>query len=252
MLQSLRQSADRDGDSVLRRVAAALGEAVARLPAPQQAAASQDGLDLLAVIAGLKPLCLAGRGGAFDPGFRAALVAAAGSASLSVLEAAPWQPLAPPGALPDWYCDATARRGARMTVLYLCRDAALRAAASALSARGRVGAADEAALLGYPLCCVAQHHRQAIGFEQLVIAMTQRVARGDARQGARLIAAGVVSLPQTDAEWRDYRRLTAIAPAAPTSVNMCDACAGDANGPAAALARAYAALAAEAHYPLRA
>ncbi|HUZ73998.1 MAG TPA: hypothetical protein VMU87_13525 [Stellaceae bacterium] len=250
MLETVWRSADRDGSRLLRS-AAALAAAVARLPVSLRATAAQDGLDLLAVLAGLKPLCLAGRGGAFDAEFRAALVAAAAAASLPVLEAAPWEPQAAPGVLPDWYRAATAQRCAKMRVLYLCRDVGIRDAAAALSAQGRVAAADEAALLGYPLCCVVQHHRQALGLEQLTIAMTARVAQGDPDRMARLIEAGVEPLPASAEEWRDYRRLTAIAPAPATSVNMCAACAGDDASPAAALARSHAALAAATAYPLR-
>ncbi len=79
--------------------------------------------------------------------------------------------------------------------------------------------------------------------------MTARLAQGDPSRMARLIETGVAPLPASAAEWQDYRRLTAIAPAPATSVNMCAACAGDDASPAASLARNYAALAAAAAYP---
>ncbi len=159
MNQSMPRLADRGGSILLRDAAAVLAQAVARRPAELRTTAAQDGLDLLAVIAGLKPLCLAGRGGACDAEFRMALVETAAASSLPVLEAAPWEPQAAPGCLPDWYLAATARRRGTLRVVYFCRDAGVRDAAAALAAQGRVAAAEEAALLGYPPCCVAQHHR---------------------------------------------------------------------------------------------
>jgi len=230
-----------------RVAAAALSRALAGVAPAQRDAARQEGLDLVATIAGLKPLCLAGRGVA-DVDWHAALRRVAAEAGLCLLEAAPWFPADPSGTLPDWYVAATARRGAA-TVAYLCRDDAVRRRAAALSAEGRVAAADEAALLGYPVCCVAQHHRRALAFERLRIELLERIAQGDRERMARLVAAGIEPLPTSEADWRRQARLTAIAPAPATSVNMCDACATDPESAAARLSRRYRALAAAAAYP---
>jgi hypothetical protein len=200
-------------------------------------AATQDGRDLLALLAGIKPVCLLGRGKAAN----AALLQVAREALLPMVEGAS---LAPAGALPDWYFAACSRRR-QPAVIYVCRDVATAQLAAALAAQGRVAAADEAALLGYPLCCVEQHHRQALALERLIAAVTERLAGGDRARMARLIATGVEPLPSTAAEWACYERLTAIAPAPFTSVNMCDACAADGDSPARRLSRRYRALAAE-------
>jgi hypothetical protein len=199
-------------------------------------AVTQDGRDLLALFAGIKPVCLLGRGEAAS----ASLLRVAADAALPMVEGAP---LAPAGELPDWYLAAWARRR-QPAVIYVCRDDAT-AQRAALAAQGRVSAADEAALLGYPLCCVAQHHRQALALERLIAAMTERMAEGDQARMARLIATGAEPLPSTAAEWACYERLTAIAPAPFTSVNMCDACVAAADSPARRLSRRYRALAGE-------
>lgn len=228
--------------------AASLVAALARLPRAARATAWQDGLDLLALAAGLKPVCLVGRGLA-EAGWMADMRRIAALNDLPAVDAAPWQPLPGPGCLPAWYLDGTARRRAAPPVLYICRDATAACDVVALSARGRVAAAAEAALLGYPPCCVAQHHRQALGLERLIAELVLRRAAGDAGRAAQLVAAGVAPLPASPDEWRRWQALTAIAPAPSTSVNMCDACAADPDGPAAALARRYDALAVAAAYP---
>ncbi|HXP31098.1 MAG TPA: hypothetical protein VN832_08410 [Stellaceae bacterium] len=200
-------------------------------------AATQDGRDLLALLAGIKPVCLLGRGEAAS----ALLLQIAADASLPIVEAAPLAP-APAGELPEWYLAACLRRR-EAAVIYVCRDAVMAQFAAVLAAQGRVSAADEAVLLGYPLCCVEQHHRQALALERFIAELTERRAQGDRARMARLIATGADPSPASAAEWARYDRLTAIAPAPFTSVNMCDGCAGDADSPARRLSRRYRALA---------
>ena len=233
----------------LQAAAAALAPVLSGLPRSARGAGWQDGLDLLATIAGLKPVCLVGRGFA-DAAWGAALHRVAAEAGLPVLEAAPWFPSAEPGFLPDWYVAAAARRRAS-PVTYLCRDAATRDSAAVLSAQGRVAPADEAALLGYPLCCVEQHHRRALEFERLVAEMIERLAHGDRAHMARLAEAGVEPLPATEEEWQRHESLAAVHPSRGTSVNPCDACAADPASAATQLAHRYARLAATAGYPPR-
>ncbi len=236
--------------TLIQQQAAPLASALALAPDATRDTAWQDGLDLLAVIAGMKPLCLIGRGVA-APAWQAALTDIAAAAGLVIHEGAPWGPAAAPGLLPEWYLEATARRRAARPVLYLCADAAVQQRAAMLCEQGRVAAADEAELLGYPPCCVDQHHRQALALECLIAVGTERVAAGDCRRRARLIEAGVEPIPATEAEWRLRADLTAIAPAPMTSVNMCAPCAGDRDSAAGLLTRRYRALAAAASYPQR-
>ena len=168
--------------------------------------------------------------------------------SLPAIDEGAWDPEDAAGDLPRWYIEATAKRRARRPVLYVgCDEAAVRRVA-ALSAKGRVGIAEEAALLGYPHCCVARHHAQAIALEQLTAELTARVAKGDVASRMRLVEAGASPLPSASADWERYEAATTIAPAASTSINMCAACAADPAGPAQNLSRRHQALAALAHY----
>jgi hypothetical protein len=231
----------------LRRVSAALAAALASVSGDMRATAWQDGLDVLAVMAALKPVCIIGRG-ARDEDWIAAVRAIAARAALPAGDAAAWDPEAADGALPRWYIEATALRRARRPVLYIgCDDAAMGRVA-VLSAKGRVGIAEEAALLGYPPCCVAQHHSQALALERLAAELTERLAKGDAGRMARMIEAGAAPLPSAPADWKRYAAASAMAPAAGTSIAMCAACAADLTSPAQALSRRYQALAMLAHY----
>jgi hypothetical protein len=215
------------------------------LAPPACAEAWQDGLDLLAVVAGMKPVCLVGRGNG-DEAWCAALRTAADGAALTTIEAAPWEPT---GDLPEWYREATSRRRARRKVLYFCRDGAIAERVAALSARGRVSVDAETWLLGYPRCCVEQHHRRALAYERLLAQRTERLCRGDPARMMRLVEARVEPMPATRAEWDEVVRLTRIALAPGTSVNMCEACASDPMSPAMRLAEAYAKLAQRLRYP---
>lgn len=217
-------------------LATPLARAAATL-APLGAAARQDGRDLLAAIGGLKPLALVAHG-AVAAADRALLRRAAEAAGLAMLEGAPWQPQ---GGLPAWFLAAAAQRDTRRPALYFCAGTAVARRAALLCAAPRVAPEDEAALLGYPLCCVAAHHRRALALENLFAAATLRIARGEEAHAARLVASGVE--PALDArEWARAGALLA-APAAPgTSILMCRACAADPASPARRLAHDYAAL----------
>ncbi|HUB94388.1 MAG TPA: hypothetical protein VL993_00635 [Stellaceae bacterium] len=204
----------------------------------------QDGLDLIAVFAGLKPVCLVGRGGG-DEAWCETLRGVAVAADIDIVEAGPWEP---EGDLPAWYLDATVRRRAKRKILYFCRDEAVAKRVRTASAQGRISVDTEAALLGYPRCCVAQHHERTLTYERLLARRTERIAKDDPARMTRLIEAGVEPIPETHAEWEEVRALTRITQAEGTSVNMCDACAADPASPAMKLVEAYATLARRARY----
>ena len=232
----------------VRRIAAALAPAIARVAPDQSDAAWQDGLDLVALIAGMKRVCLIGRGLA-GRDWVEALRRMAMDFGLPMLGGAPWAPVADEDALPEWYLAATARHRAAHPVLYICDGEATRQDVASLCARGRVRATAEAELLSYPPCCVAAHHRQARALEQFVAEKTLRIAGGDIARATRMIATGAVPLPSGPQERPLWDELTALRPAPATSVNMCDSCAADPISPARLLSQRYAALAAIAFDP---
>jgi len=214
----------------------AMADALVEIPD----AARQDGLDFLALLAGLKRTCLIGRGFA-DNEFSSFLSGLAATAGLPTHMGAGWEPM---GVLPVWYLEASARRRARQDLLYICADEAAREEVAALCGKGRVTAAEEAALLSYPLCCVEAHHRRTLEIEKLHIEW----AGEDIERAARLIAAGLEPRPQAAADWARLEALVATTHAACTSVAMCAACIADHDGAAARMSRRYRDLARAAGY----
>jgi hypothetical protein len=231
----------------LRSAAARLAALAATVALDIQPAAWQDGLDLLAVANGLKPVCLLGRGDG-DAGWLDGARALAATLGLTALTGGAWQPILPDAAFPAWYRAATAERDARQSAIYLWRNQTVGARVRLLCAEHRVAAADEAALLGYPPCCVAQHHAQAEQFEALTIAWAERMAGGDPARRHRLIAAGTMPTAITAADRERLASATAIAPQPYTSVNRCAVCVADPDGPAARLGRRYRDLARDLGY----
>jgi hypothetical protein len=226
-------------DHTIATSEAALRHAAAELSRVAAPAARQDALDLLAVAAGWKPVCVLGRG-VDDPAWLAGAAAVARRLGLTARTDAGWHPAPGPDTLPDWYLAATAPRD---RALYLWRDPAVGARVQTLCAHGRVTIADEAALLFYPLCCVAQHHAQALALEQLIVALITRLVGDDLVRGARLVATGATPTPRTDDDWRRWEAAHAIAPEPGTPVNRCAACVTDPHGPAACLGARYRELA---------
>ncbi len=224
-------------DGTLYAAATVRLEALARaIPRTCDGEDRQDGLDLLALAAGLKPVALFGRGGAVEP-WRAL----ARKFALPMIETMPWEPACPADLLPRWYVDATAQRRARQKITVVARDHDALARAAALAAQGRVGATAEAELLGYPPCCVAAHHALALAHERQIADLVARSNPGDETRWSRLVATGATP----------YVAPPAITPSRWTSVNLCAACAGDDGSPARALERSYRALALGLDYPAR-
>jgi hypothetical protein len=241
---SLQQTHD-----VARTVAAELAVALASVPDDGRRAAWQDGLDLVAVLDGLKPICIVGHDTA-DEAWSTAVRSIAARSGLATLDAAAWDCEDGNGSLPGWYVAASEQRRKRRPLLYLGGGDALREAA-ALSSKGRVAPAEEALVLGYPPCCAVAHHRRTLALEQLVAELAERSADGDVRRMTRMIETGAAPLPRTDEDWWRYQLATNCDFAPYTSIAMCGACATDQNGQAQDLSRRYRALARRVGYAER-
>ncbi|HUK59902.1 MAG TPA: hypothetical protein VLV50_11795 [Stellaceae bacterium] len=223
-----------DGAISTLEAAVRLDELAWAIPRARSGEDWQEGLDLLAMAAGLKPVAMFGRGGAVEP-WRAL----AREFALPMIETAPWEPAALGGSLPRWYLDATATRRARQRILVVARPRDALARAEALVAQGRVEAAAEAGLLGFPPCCVAAHHAAALAYEREIAERITRANPGDEARMARLVEAGAVP----------YVEPPAISPSRWTSVNLCDTCVASDDSPARRLEQAYRALATRLAYP---
>lgn len=216
-------------------VARALGTAI---DAP---AAGQEILDFLAMLDGLKPVLLIGRG--LDQArWVAGVLGVAKSLGLAIVEGPTWAARPPPAASPGWYLDHVA---ARLSAARAWTVTASGAAASELRALG--GAAPdlttEARLLGYPVCCVVAHYDRADAWARLTLAVLARRAGGDAAAMRALLRDGAAIEPGTAAERRLHAEATGFAPCGFTSWNLCPACAAASDSPSAVLSARYRALA---------
>jgi hypothetical protein len=207
---------------------------------PAAAAVAQESLDFLATVAGLKPVCLLGRG--FGDAARvAAMCKLARDIGLRVVDGPYWN-TAPPGQdFPTWYADHCRDELAGLTARYICAGPAVAAEVRRACDAGGPAVADEARLLGYPECCVAAHYRRTWAFHRATLAMLRRTAAGDEGGMHRLLAAAAPLYPETAAERAGLD--AAITPCPFTSFNMCVACCADGGGPAAAISLEYARLA---------
>jgi hypothetical protein len=223
---------------IWRRLAAVpTGEADAEAAAE----AAQERLDFVAMLAGLKPVYLLGRG--FEDGaWREAVLNLAKELDLHLVIGPFWQAVGTEGAWPEWYAAHARAETAGMSAYYICRARAVAAELQGLAATGRPTVAQEARLLGYPECCVRAHYDRARAFHDLWLAMLARETGGDEAAMQQLLRAGTWIEPATEEERALLDKALAMAPAPYTSVNMCAACAADLDSPAHRLSRRYEAL----------
>ena len=83
--------------------------------------APQEMLDFLAMLAGLKPVCLVGRG-FDDPDWVAGVEALARGMNLNVISGPKWYAQPEHEGLPDWYAETEVPGPAERPVLYFCKS----------------------------------------------------------------------------------------------------------------------------------
>lgn len=222
----------------LTEFARRLAAAVAVAPVPLRDAAVQDGLDVLAVAAGLKPMAVIGCG--YDaPDLLIAVNDAAVLGGLIAQRGRPWTSAAAVGVA--WFAEA--RQRSANPVLYVTKR---EATGQATRLAGQyVDLATEAELLGYPACCVRQFNRQQKLLHLITIRMIARQAEHDETRMRRLVAAQVVPAPRSATEARRLACATRAEFAPHTSIAMCRICAADPGSPAHRISARFRALAVE-------
>lgn len=205
-------------------------------------AAGQEMLDFLAMLDGLKPVLLIGRG-ADDDRWIAGVLGVARSLGLAIEEGAYWTARPPPACLPGWYAEHIARRLASGRAWYVTGSERTAAELGALSPDGSPDIAGEARLLGYPECCVASHYDRADAWHCLTLAVLGRRAGNDTARMRALLEEGAGIAPETGGERALYEHATGFANLPFASWNPCAACATDPDSPSARLAARYRALA---------
>ncbi len=219
----------------------AIGEGLG--PAVDRDEMAQEMLDLLAVLAGLKPVFLLGRG-LDEPAWVEGVLNLVRDLRLQAIEGPFWDATPFGDSVPVWYADGTRAVLGRMRAWYVCKaPAAAQAVSRICEAGGHPTIAEEAALLGYPECCVAAHYRRALAYHRAVFSILTRRAEGDRDRMHELLHEAESLAPETEAEKAAFERAMAVVPAPFGSWNMCEGCAASADSPSARLSRRYFALA---------
>jgi hypothetical protein len=181
-------------------------------------------LEFLAVVAGLKPVFLLGRG--FDDPSWISGVSAVGSATkLHVISGPKWD--AEPGdlGLPYWYAEVAPENKVKdKPVTYICKLRAVAETVRDICASRQITMNEEARLLGYPLCCVQHHYIASRAMNSAFARMLQRYSKGDIDEMKRIVQNDIGMTPETPEELADARLATELHPAPFTSFNLCPSC----------------------------
>jgi hypothetical protein len=200
-------------------------------------------LDFLAMLAGLKPVFLLGRG-FDDPSWIEGVSAVASGMNLHVLTGPKWE--VEPGniGLPDWYAEVAPKNPKDdQSVFYICKLKSTATKVNDVCSSGIITMEQEASLLGYPACCV-QHHYQSVramnsGFNR----MLQRYSKGDIEEMKRIVREKVGVTPETPEEISDFWLVSNLQPAPFTSFYMCATCATSPRSPAQRISTMFESLA---------
>ena len=203
--------------------------------------ATQEAIDFVAMMAGVKPVYITGRGFDHD-GWRAAVLELAASNRLYVVPGAYWEAVRPPSDLPGWFVEIGRRGLAEGRAHYIAKGRAVADELKAIAEEGRPGIAQEARLLGFPVCCVESHYDAAAAFERATFEILSRRADGDEAEMKRIAEGPEPVRPESEEEHMLLTTAVSVRPARYTSLNMCERCAADPASPGARLSATYGAL----------
>ncbi len=201
----------------------------------------QECLDFLAMVAGMKPVFMTGRG-FDDTEWIAGAISVARKMGLWVEIGSMWTAKPTPSGLPDWFVDFTESARGGDAVFICCKRETADALNWALR-RGRVTLAGEARLLGYPECCVTSQYRRDECLDRAYYMILERTANGDEARMRRLTDKDAQLYPNTPEEEDLLEKASQINVAPYTSIKMCESCLLDPHSPARRLSERYEQLA---------
>jgi hypothetical protein len=190
--------------------------------------APQEALDFLAMLAGLKPVYMLGRG-FDDPGWMRGIRTLSVELGLYVIDGPAFLPPAGESPHPAWFRELAEARVARHAVSYVTRLERLAVDVMRLAESGRIEAADEARLLGYPECCVREYHAKQRRITEAEYAIALRQSGGDEARLRERIPASPEFLPRDEAEARALRPEWVMAPFG--SFFLCETCQASPESP---------------------
>ena len=203
--------------------------------------AAQEAIDFVAMMAGLKPVYVSGRG--FDhEGWHAVVLELAASNRLYVVAGPYWEAAPPSSDLPGWFAEAARKEVKEGRAHYVAKGRATADELKSLAETGRPAIGQEARLLGFPVCCVEAHYAAADAFERATFEILTRRADGEEAEMRRLAEGDEPVRPETDEERALLAGAVSVYPARYTSLNMCETCAADPGSPGAKLSAAYGEL----------
>lgn len=198
----------------------------------------QDTLELAALLAGMKPVFLLGRG--FDDlTWVSQIKKIAADLRLEIVEDSCWNVDLSGLHFPEWY---RRMRNNQDQAVYITRNREAVSEILKISARGWVSPEEEARLLGYPMCCVEGSHKERRALAEGFFLAALEAADGDEERARAVILADTkFQLPE---EFTTRMEAALTHDQCPfTSIFMCPACAANPESPARTLSDRYAKLA---------
>ena len=147
MLKSVDKPRLRNALKKLRRIPFDRGDPY------NQAITPQEMLDFLAMISGLKPVVLIGRG-FDDPQWVKGVKSIANEMRLHVIQGLKWHAQPELIGLPEWYASTDQEKLSENPVFYICKSRSISKIAFEICNAGSITIEQESFLLGYPHCCV--------------------------------------------------------------------------------------------------
>ena len=207
------------------------------------ATAPQEMLEFLAVVAGLKPVFLLGRG-FDDPSWIAGVSRVGSTMKLYVILGSKWDAEPQHLGLPDWYSEVASRNSLKeKPVVYICKLRAVAQQVIAICESNIITMRQEADLLGYPICCVQHHYIVRRAMNAAFSKMLQRYAKGNTDEMKNIVRNDIQMIAETPDELSDIRLATEIHPAPFTGFNMCPYCASNADSAGMRISGRYASFA---------
>ena len=204
--------------------------------------APQEMLDFLAMVYGIKPVVLIGRG-FDDQQWISGVRRIARGMNLYEIEGAKWDAESESCEFLRWHGKEDQSNRSANLVSYICKSRATADLLNSICDKGSITIKDESFLLGYPRCCVEEYYFQQRMMDKGLGLMLNRTAKGDESEIIRLIKEDVAMSPETEEERKLITEATRCVSAPYTSVLMCRTCETNTNSPALLLSKRYKELA---------
>jgi len=194
--------------------------------------------DFLAMLEGIKPVLLHGRGLAPSHWMEEVLKIAY-NIGLCVIKGPFWDATTY-GEFPDWYANHCRKELQPHRAWYICKDTTIAESVRRVNdAAGHLSVSEEARLIGYPECCVKAHYERSRRYHWGTLAILERLANGDEKKMQNLFTNEAHLVPVTQQELNDFEMAFDIREPKLGSWNLCHACARGTNSPSEVLSQQY-------------